>query len=388
LSALDGIRVLDLAPLGPGPHCAQILADLGAEVIKIEQPGEGEGRRAGRLLRMPRDAAIRRDSRAIGLNLKRDEGRRVFRQLAATADVVIEGFRPGVVKRLGADYEAVREVKPDIVYASLTGYGEDGPYASYTGHDINYQAVTGILAMTGRSGGPPMIPGNTIADNAGGGMNAVISILAALFVRERTGEGQYIDAAMVDGLTTMMFLTIDGFLTSGEAPRRGETMLTGRYPWYNIYETKEGKYLSVGAIEPWFYENLCRCLGREDLIDAQYAEGARREEVFESFREIFRRKTRDEWAAELMPAETCVAPVLEIDEVARDPHLRHRELIVEIETPGGRRPQVGAGVKLSKTPARVAGPRGEAGDDAPAILQELGYDRAAVDALRATGVVA
>ncbi|MEX0799945.1 MAG: CaiB/BaiF CoA-transferase family protein [Dehalococcoidia bacterium] len=382
--ALEGVRILDMARLGPGPHCTQILADLGAEVIKVEVPGEGEGRRAGRIIRFPGDAAIRRNSRSIAINLKSDEGREVFRRLAATADVVMEGFRPGVVKRLGVDYETIRAVKPDVVYASLTGYGQDGPYAGYVGHDINYQGLTGLLGLTGAAAGPPVIPGNAIADNAGGGMNAAIGILAALLVRERTGKGQHVDSAMVDGLMTMMFLTIDDYLRTGDVPRRGETLLTGLYPWYNLYETADGKYVSVGAIEPWFFENLCRLLGHEEFLDHQYAEGEKREEMFAAFRDTFRTRTRDEWVAELMPAETCVGPVYSIDEVAKDPHLRHRGMIVE----EGGRTQVGVMVKLSETPGTIRSPGPELGGDTDAILGELGYDTSAIERLRAAGSVA
>lgn len=386
--ALEGIRILDMARLGPGPHCSQILADLGADVIKVEQPGPGEGYRAGRMIRFPGDAPIRRNSRSLGLNLKTPQGREVFYKLAATADVIMEGFRPGVVKRLGVDYETVKAIKPDIVYISLSGYGQSGPYAQYVGHDINYQGLTGILDMTGRPDGPPVIPGNTIADNAGGGMNAAIGILAALLVKERTGIGQYIDMAMVDGLMTMMFLVIEEYLSTGHVPRRGQTLLTGLYPWYNVYETKDGKYISVGAIEPWFYENLCRRLGREDLIPHQYAEGEKREEIFATFRQIFQTKTRDEWVAELMPAETCVAPIYSIDEVVRDPHLRHRQMIVEVEQPGkGRRPQVGIMVKLSETPGQIHRPGPELGQDNEEILRELGYDREAIEALQRAGAI-
>jgi crotonobetainyl-CoA:carnitine CoA-transferase CaiB-like acyl-CoA transferase len=389
LLALEGIRVLDLAPLGPGPHCAQILGDLGADVIKVEEPGTGTGRRAGRVLRFPEGAPIRRNARSIALNLKSDEGRDVFRRLVATADVVMEGYRPGTAARLGVDYESVRAIRPDIVYASLSGYGQSGPYAAYAGHDINYQGIAGILAMTGRSDGPPMIPGNTIADNAGGGMNAAISILAALLARERRGVGQFIDMAMVDGLVAMMSLTIDGYVETGELPRRGDTLLTGCYPWYNIYETGDGKHVSVGAIEPWFYENLCRLIGREDLAPHQYAEGEQRDEVFAAFRAAFRSKTRDEWVAELMPADTCVAPVYDIDEVVRDPQLRHREMIVDVdEGEGRRRTQVGVMVKLSETPGCIRRPGVGLGQDTAAILSELGYDDTATAALRDTGVVA
>jgi crotonobetainyl-CoA:carnitine CoA-transferase CaiB-like acyl-CoA transferase len=387
-TALDGIRVLDMARLGPGPHCAQILADLGADVIKIEAPPATEGKRAGREINLPPDAAIRRNSRSISLNLKSDDGRAAFYRLAKTADVVMEGFRPGVVKRLAVDYETLRQHKPDIIYASLTGYGQTGPYADYVGHDLNYLGLTGIVDFTGAPDGPPMIPGNTIADNAGGGMNAVISILAAVVAKQRTGVGQYIDCAMVDGLLTMMFLNVDDHVTSGEVLHRGETITTGRYAWYNIYETKDGKYLTVCAIEPWFFENLCRLLGREEFIPHQRDEGEKRDEMFAAFREIFLTKTRDEWVSELMPAETCVAPVYAMDEVVRDPHLRHRQSIVEPELPGNAaRPQVGVMVKLSETPGRIHSPGIAPGANTDEVLAELGYDAAAIDAMRAVGAV-
>ena len=263
---LAGIRILDLARLGPGPHSSQILADFGAEVIKLEPPSKG-----GKELSMPR--VIRRNTRSIILNLKSDKGREVFRKLVATVDVVMEGFRPGVAQRLGIDYESLRQIKPDIICVSLTGFGQDGPYREVAGHDINYQSLAGILHLTGDRDGPPRIPGNAIADDAGG-IAAALAIAIALLARERTGVGQYVDMAMVDTLLTMMLLNIDECVETGVSPRRGETMLTGAYPFYNVYECKDGKYLSVGAIEPWFWENLCRRLGREDLIEPQRPEPA------------------------------------------------------------------------------------------------------------------
>ncbi len=386
--ALEGIRILDLARLGPGPHCAQILGDLGADIIRVEEPGPGRGRRAGRMLRLPGDAAIRRNSRSIALNLNSDEGRQLFYKLAASADAVVEGFRPGVARRLGIDYETIKAVKPEIVYASLTGYGQDGPYSSYVGHDINYQGMAGIVDLTGERDRPPVIPGNAVADNAGG-ISAALGIVVALLAKERMGIGQYVDVSMVDTLITMMFLNIDQYLTSGVIPRRGQTFLTGQYPWYNLYETKDVKYVSVGAVEPWFYENLCRLLGREDFIADQYAEGARREEIFAAFKETFRRKTRDEWAAEIMPAETCVAPVYSVDELVSDPHVRHRQLIVETEVPEtGMRKQVGIMLKLSETPGQIRRPGPELGQDTVDVLRELGYDDGAIAALERQGVIA
>jgi len=386
--ALDGIRILDMARLGPGPHCSRILADLGADVIRVEEPGQGQGKRAGRMIRFPGDAAIRRNSRSIGLNLKSEEGIAVFRKLAATADVITDGFRPGVVKRLGVDYEAVKAIKPDIIYCAMTGYGQTGPYKDYVGHDINYQGLTGMMDMTGQPDGPPTIPGSAIADNAGGGMNAAIGILTALLAKERTGVGQYIDMAMVDGVTSLLYLTIDDHLANGADPHRGETLLTGMYPWYNVYQTADGKYLTVGAIEPWFYENLCRILGREDFIPEQYAEGEKRDEIFTAFREIFRTKTRDEWTEQLMPEDTCVAPVLSVAEAANDPHLRGRGMIVEVEdAKKGRHQQVGVMVKLSETPGTIRTTGPEVGENTNEILQDLGYDAKEIETLKESGAI-
>jgi crotonobetainyl-CoA:carnitine CoA-transferase CaiB-like acyl-CoA transferase len=387
-SALAGIRILDLARLGPGPHCAQILGDFGADVIKVEEPGPGEGRRAGRMLRIPGDAPIRRNSRSIGLNLRTDEGREVFYKLAASADAIMEGFRPGVAKRLGIDYETVRQHRPDIVYASLSGFGQDGPYSGYVGHDVNYQALAGMLGLTGRPGSRPAIPGNAVADNAGG-ISAALAIAIALLSRERSGAGQYVDVSMVDTLLTMMFLTIDQYVSTGEVPGRGDTMLTGRYPWYDVYETKDGKYISVGAVEPWFYENLCRLLGREDFAGDQYAEGERRQEIFDAFVSVFRSKTRDEWVEVLMPGETCAAPVYDVDEVVRDPHLQQRGSILRGETAGaGMRDQVGMLVKFSKTPGSIRSRGPELGENTADLLGELGYDEPAISALESAGAIA
>ena len=383
---LDGLRVVEVSATSAAAFAGRFCADAGAEVILVEPPAEG--RRAGRVINLPPDAAIRRNSRSVSLNLKSPGGREVFYRLVQTADVVMEGFRPGVVKRLGVDYDTLREIKPDIIYASLTGYGQTGPYAEYVGHDLNYQGLTGILDMTGATGGPPMIPGNTIADNAGGGMNAVIGILTALVARQRTGVGQYIDSAMVDGLLTMMFLNVDDHVTSGEVRHRGGTITTGRYAWYNVYETSDGKYVTVCAIEPWFFENLCRLLGREDFIPHQRDEGEKRREMFAAFRAIFLTKTRDEWVAELMPAETCVAPVYAMNEVVRDPHLRHREMIVEPMVDGHRvRSQVGVMVKLSETPGRIRSAGCAPGQHTGELLAELGYDSSAIEAMRTAGAV-
>ena len=308
--------------------------------------------------------------------------------LPVVAVVLLPGLSPSglvfvIESSRGAAPPRVQAVGPETSHHPLSGYGQEGPYRLHAGHDINYQGTTGMLDMTGDRDGPPMIPGNTIADNAGGGMNAAISILGALLARERSGKGQYIDMAMVDGLVTMMFFPIEEHLTTGAVPHRGATITTGLYPWYSIYETKDGKYVSVGAIEPWFYENLCKLLEREDLVPHQYGDEQQQQETFAAFRETFLTKTRDEWLALLMPGETCVGPVLGIDEVVTDPHLRHRELIVNVkQDDGSTRTQVGVTAKLSDTPGSIRSPGPEAGQDTPDILAELGYDAPAIEALR------
>lgn len=384
--ALGGIRILDMARLGPGPHCAQILGDLGADVIRVEEPGSGSGQRAGRMLRLPEESPIKRNSRSIALNLKSAEGIAVFRKLVETADVIVEGFRPGVVKRLGIDYESMRDVNPRVVYASLSGYGQDGPYARHVGHDINFQGLTGILDMTGHPAGPPVVPGIAIADNAGG-MNAALSILAALLARAQSGRGQHIDLSMLDALVTMMFYPLTHSIASGETLRRGHSFLTGLYPWYNVYQAADGKYLTVGAVEPWFYENLCRSLGCEEFIADQYAEGERREQVFAAFRRVFMSKGRDEWVAELMPADTCVAPVYSLDEVLRDPQIRHRQMIVQSPDGDERRDEVGVMVKLSETPGAVRRAPPRPGQQTREILDELGYTTQDVESLCLAGAI-
>ncbi len=388
-SALEGIRVVDLTNVGPGAHCARILADLGADVVRIVEARSVIAKRGRRQWKVPRWAyGMRRNTRPLGLDLKSERGLLVFHKLLEKADVLMVGLRPAAAERLGVHYDAVGEANPRVIYCSLTGYGADGPYRDVAGHDINYQSIGGTVGMTGPAGGPPTIPGVTAADSAGGGMQAVIAILAAVIARQGTGKGQFIDVAATDGIVNMASLAIDEYLSTGEEPKRGETLLTGRHPWYNIYETRDGKYLSVGAIEAQFYANLCRLLDLEELIPHQYAEGEKKEEIFARFRDVFRTRTRDEWVSLLMEADTCTSPVYSISELASDPNLLHREMIVEVDHPHeGRMKQTGIMMKLSATPAQIEHVDPQPGEFTEGILREAGYTPAEIAELRKTGVV-
>ncbi|MCX5910005.1 MAG: CaiB/BaiF CoA-transferase family protein [Deltaproteobacteria bacterium] len=263
MRALEGIKVLDLSRLLPGPYGSMILADLGAEVLRIEDrrfEGDGPG--------MP---TVMRNKRHMTLNLKHPRGREIFYRLAKEADVLLEGFRPGVVKRLGIDYDSLKGIYPRLIYCSVTGYGQDGPYRKMVGHDVNYLSFGGVLGLTGERDRKPVIPPIQVADIAAGGMFAALGIMAALLYRERTGKGQYIDISMLDGVIAMLPFAAS-ILWGGGKPGKSDTLLSGRYPCYSVYETKDGEYISLGALEERFWVTLCRQLGREDYIPHQFAE--------------------------------------------------------------------------------------------------------------------
>ena len=372
---LDGVKILDLARLGPGPHASQILGDFGADIIKVEPPSRG-----GIELTMP--DVLRRNTRSMRLNLKKPEGRMVFEQLVQQVDVVVEGFRPGVAAKLGMDYAALCKLKPDIISVSLSGLGQTGPYSQVAAHDLNYQSLAGIPHMTGDRDGPPKIPGNAIADDAGG-ISAALSIMIALFHKERTGEGQYVDFAMVDTLLNMMLLQLNEVQESGESPRRGETTLSGKYAFYNIYECADGKSVSLGTFEPWFWKKLCELVGVPDFADRQYPETEHEAEAQKAtLRDIFLTRDRDEWVELLMFADTCVTPVLSLAEVMADRHHRERGAILAGSALGkGFADQVGVIYKLSKTPGSIRRQAPQTGADTGDILRELGYTNAELTVL-------
>lgn len=387
--ALEGLKILDLTRLLPGPYCSMLLADLGAEVLKIEEPLQGDTMR----LREPflkkesmQYLILNRNKRSLTLNLKQPKAREIFYKLVATNDVILESFRPGVVQRLGIDYESVRKINPRIVYCSITGYGQDGLYRDVPGHDINYLGISGILSTTGEKGGPPIIPGLPIAD-VSGGLFAGFAILAAIIARSRTGRGQYIDISMLDGLVSFLTLYAANYFATGRPPIRGEFRQSGIFPFYNIYKAKDGKYLTLGCSEKHFWANLCKALGREDLIEYQFDEGEKREEAFKFLREIFMTKTRDEWIKTLREADVCCAPVYDLGEVFSDPHILARNMVKEVEHPAeGKVKQLGFPCKFSDTPCLIRTPPPALGEHTGEVLKNLGYTGDEINSFKKDGI--
>ncbi len=390
---LEGIKILDLSRLAPGPFCSMMLGDLGADVLLVEAPADGKlagmilGQRDVDQEKIAAYNMMGRNKRSIVLNLREQEARDIFYRLAETADVVLEGFRPGVVKRLGVDYETLIARNPRLVYCSLSGFGQTGPYSGLVGHDINYISVGGALGMIGWPDTPPAIPMNLLADFAGGGMHAAYGILAALMARERTGRGQHVDIAMSDGVMYLLASLAGNVLMGGASPTRGGTALNGSVPFYNVYQCSDGGWISIGSLEPHFWVNLCKVMGREDFIPHQW-DSSKRTEISAHFREQFATKTRDEWFEVLKQTDICAGPVYSLEEALRDPHNLAREMVVEVDHPTlGTVRHIGIGTKLSDTPGRVRSTAPLAGQHTNDVLGQLGLDEAAIASLKERGIV-
>jgi crotonobetainyl-CoA:carnitine CoA-transferase CaiB-like acyl-CoA transferase len=377
--ALEGIKVIDLSRMLPGPYCSMILADHGARVIAIEDKRFA----ADELLIAP----VNRNKEHMTLNLKTGEGKEIFSRLTRDADVVMEGFRPGVAKRLGIDYGAMRKINPKIIYCSITGYGQNGPYQDMAGHDVNYLSFSGVLDLIGVKDGLPCIPGIQIADLVGGGMNAAIGILLALTARARTGEGQYIDISMTDGMVGLLPMPLHLMQKSGHAPSRSDNMLSHRYACYNVYETADGRYISIGAVENRFWMNLCELLGVPEYGPLQYDED-RREELLDFLRNTFKKKTMDEWVEALRDRDVCWGKVQNITEALHDRLFTERGMVAEIQDSNGiSRTALGIPIKLSSTPGSVRTGPVEFGESTRKILEELGYTKAEIDSFFEQGAV-
>jgi len=401
LLALNGIRILDLGQYVPNSLCTMILGDFGAEVIKVENAApnalnfqaspKGEERR-----REAAFDALNRNKKSIGLNLKSEIGRQIFYKLSKEADVIIEGFRPGVVKRLAIDYETIKEINPRIIYCSLSGYGQDGPYKNLPGHDGNYLAVAGALSLFGNREGPPVAPMNLLGDFAGASLHGVMGVLIALLARSNTGRGQYVDISYTDGIMTFLTnLSIDYF-RDGILPKRGETVLHNAYPYSKTYKTKDDTYVVICAIEPWFWGNLCRALGKEDYITYHclpehfYSkpEGDKWEEISSYLEQIFLTRTSDEWVNFLSTKDVPISKVNTFDEAVRDPQVLLRKMVIEIKDPTlGSIKQLGMAIKLSDTPGQVRSLAPLFGQHTKDVLQAAGYKPEEIEEMLEKGVV-
>lgn len=375
---LHGIRVLDLSRQLPGPFCSTILADFGADVLTIAAPTDPFGTGI---------AFLARNKRSMTLNLKHPEGKALFLRMADDADVVLEGFRPGVAERLGIDYATLSARNPRLIYCAISGYGQDGPYRNRSGHDLNYLGYAGVLNYLGHAGQAPILPGVQIADLAGGSLMAAVGILLAVIARHGSGRGQMVDIAMCDGALSLNVYHTLLYQLSGQLPQRGGAQMTGPHACYNVYETKDGREITLGAFEPHFWANICRHFGREDLIPHQWAEGETRLATLDVFRARFREKTLAEWVAELGALDICFGPVNTLDEAFADPQLRHRGMVVDVDGPAGRSVTFDTPIKLSATPGGIRTAPQPFGAQTDEVLHALGLDAEAIARLHETGAV-
>lgn len=370
--ALEGIRILDMSRLLPGPYCTMLLADFGAEVIKIEEPKLGDYSRT-----FPPfiknfgywHLQLNRNKKSVTLDLKTEVGKQAFLELAKTADVVVESYRPGVLKKLGVDYATVSKLNPKIVYCSLSGYGSKGPLAKQADHDIGYVSLAGITAMSGEAEGKPAIPGVLMADmNAA--MAAGMSIMIALRHAQQTGEGQEIDINLYNVAMTLMPGAASLYFGSGFVAQRGNNWLTGQNPNYNIYKTKDKRYMSVGCLEKKFWSNLCKALERPEFIDL-IEDSANYDYLKEQLTIEFKKRTMREWEAYLVGKDTCVTPVLNFDEACAAPQTIANDMVVKVQDEElGEYKLLGNALKLSKTPASVRKRAPRLGEDNEEILGE------------------
>ena len=395
MSALAGVKVLDLSRLLPGGYCSLLLADFGAEVLKVEDTGMGDYIRwsppfyegVDESAKSALFLALNRGKRSIRLDLKSGGGKEALLRLVREHDVLLESFRPGVMERLGVGYERLREENPRLVYCAITGYGQDGPYTGRSGHDMNYLGLNGLLGLSGDAGGPPVQSAGQIADLGGGALMAAVGILAALRERDGSGEGQLVDVSMFDGALSWLALVAARYLAEGKPPARGELELAGGLLCYRPYACRDG-WVTLGALEPKFWQAWCRGVGREDLVEKQFEPPG--SDAHAEVERIFLERTRAEWRAFASEHDCCLEPVLGLDEALDSELVRAREMVVSVDQPGAESVVrlLGVPVKLSRTPGAPAGPGPALGEHTEEVLSSLGYSPEEVAALLESGEAA
>jgi len=389
---LEGVKILDLSRYLPGPFCTQMLADFGAEVIKIEDPKGGdlmrhvppmiEGESVGFY-------TVNRNKKSITLDLKKEEGRAIFRRLVTVSDIVVDQFRPGVMDKIGLGYEQLRELNEGIIYCAITGYGLNGPLRDAAGHDLNYLSLAGVTGLNGTYRGMPAICGMQIADIAGGTLYATIAILLALASREKTGQGQLCDIGMMDGSISMLALTLGQWSGWGKLPEMGDDLLGGGYAFYQIYRTKDDKYVSLGALEEKFWAGFCDKLGKPEYIKQQFDKSLQRGMITD-IQMVMQEKTRDEWVEYFADSDICFTPILTMEEMCEHPQVLAREMIIKLTNARGSGKDValtGVPIKLSETPgvAKLTFPR--LGEHNEEILKTAGYKDKEIEYFRNSQII-
>lgn len=384
MTALAGIRIIDMTRYLPGSFTSLTFADFGAEVIMVERPGQGEpGRTNPPFINniSARHLLLQRNKKSITLDFVKPAGKEVLLDLICTADVLIENFRPGFMAEAGLGYDDIKNINQEIIYCSLTGFGQKGPYRENAGHDINYVALAGILGVSGTKETPGSLPGVQIADLCGSLM-AQIGILIALQARQRTGKGQYIDMAFLDGAISLLPLLAAAYFAEGKSYEPGQHIYTGSMAWYNIYWTKDQKLLSIGALEKKFWQSLCEFLGFPEFVAIQFDPG-QQEIMKKQLQDKFLSRTRDEWMKELGPLNVCVSPVHTIAEVFNDSNTIEREMVFSVNHPQiGAIKQIGFPIKMSGTPARYRKEAPELGENNDEIFIGLGYSSEKITELK------
>ena len=389
---LEGIRVLDLSRYLPGPFCTQVLADFGAEVIKVEDPKGGDlGRWLPPLINgeSARFYTVNRNKKSITLDMRQNKGKEILKKLVADCDVVIDQFRPGVMDKLGLGYEVLCQVNPAIIYCAITGYGQNGPMRDAAGHDLNYLSLSGVIDLTGTQDGKPAMSGVQIADVPGGTLYAIISILLALLKRNQTGKGDYCDIAMLDGAVSLLAYTLGEWSGWGKLPERGNDVLTGGYACYNVYPTRDKKYVTLGAIEDKFWAQFCNLLQKNEYVPWQW-EPERQKEIKQDITEIMLNKDRDEWVEFFADHDICFTPVLNLEEMVNHPQIKARDMIYKLENVKDSGKEVvltGIPIKLSDTPGEVILEFPELGEHNEEILLQAGFSRADIEEFQKDKVI-
>jgi crotonobetainyl-CoA:carnitine CoA-transferase CaiB-like acyl-CoA transferase len=372
---LEDIHILDVGTLTPGKYCTFILGDLGAEVTRVERPIPRNALEGDRL--SDEDLILNRNKKSITLNLRTEEARQIFYQLSGKADVVLESYRPGVTRRIGIDYETIKKINPRTIYCSLSGYGQDGPYNQLPGFDLVFMAISGLLALIGDPNKPPIVPGLYLSDTAAG-LLTTIGILTALLARERTGKGQYLDISMLDGVFSLLALAY-----GSQYPHQAPPALMSWSPGYNVYQTKDGKYIALGIGREQSWQSLCKALDREDFVDRQWVVSEKREEILSFLKQTFKTKSREEWLSHLQALDIEIGPVNAPFEAFSDPQILHRQMVLELNHPfKGRMRQVGSPLKFSETPVELRGAASLIGQDTQEVLEGLGYTQERIEQLR------